>query len=71
MRYAEGFKRGRYGARLETSAHIVETLGNIDVLRAVTRAFAAFNAVAHQLGSLVRTALAVKYCDRPVNQLCA
>lgn len=46
----KGFKRGRYGARLETSARIVETLRDIDVLRAVTCAFAAFDAIAHQLG---------------------
>ena len=52
-RFAKSFKRGRYGARLETSAHIVETLGDIDVLRAVTCAFTALDAIAHELG-LVR-----------------
>jgi len=49
-RFAEDFKHGRYGARLEASAHVIETLGDIDMLRAVARAFAALDAIAHQLG---------------------
>lgn len=50
MSFAEDFKHDRYGARLETSAHVIETLGDIDMLWAVVRAFAALDAIAHQLG---------------------
>ena len=49
-RFAEGLKHRRHGARLEASAHVIETLGDIDMLRAVARAFAALDAIAHQLG---------------------
>ena len=64
-------QRPAHRAGLEAVADVSQARGDVDVLRAVARALAAADAVAHELGVGRRTALAVKYCERPVNQPCA